>query len=281
MERFQWVRHRCRQLLAIDSERGWYSPPDGLPSKSSSQKVSARRRTVLARHGPHQEEYEAMSKKYKGNSICTTKYSLLTFIPMNLFQQFHRITCSFGLLRAANLYFLFLALLNWVPVVEAFEKEITMIPLLVVLTVIGIKDALEDYRRYLFDKKVNNNLDHLKKRRTVVPSFTEEEELKEHLKLYKRNKIRTTKYSFLSFLPKNLFVQLHRFANVYFIFLAALNFVPVVEAFQPEVSLIPIILVLTVTAIKDIFEDYRRFKSDRFINHLPSQVYCRYAPLVL
>ncbi|XP_030580873.1 phospholipid-transporting ATPase VD isoform X2 [Archocentrus centrarchus] len=33
-----------------------------------------------------------------------------------------------------------------------------MIPLLVVLTVIAIKDALEDYRRYLFDKKVNNNI---------------------------------------------------------------------------------------------------------------------------
>lgn len=62
------------------------------------------------------------------------------------------------LYRAANLYFLFLALLNWVPVVEAFQKEITMIPLLVVLTVIAIKDALEDYRRYLFDKKVNNNV---------------------------------------------------------------------------------------------------------------------------
>uniref|UniRef100_A0A3P9PCQ2 Probable phospholipid-transporting ATPase VD n=2 Tax=Poecilia reticulata TaxID=8081 RepID=A0A3P9PCQ2_POERE len=149
MERFHWVRHRCRQLLAVDSERGWYSPPDGLPSKSSPHRVSGRRRTVLARHGPHQQEYEAMSKKYKGNGIRTTKYTLLTFIPMNLFQQFH---------RAANLYFLFLALLNWVPVVEAFEKEITMIPLLVVLTVIAIKDALEDYRRYLFDKKVNNNL---------------------------------------------------------------------------------------------------------------------------
>lgn len=44
------------------------------------------------------------------------------------------------------------------PVVEAFQKEITMIPLLVVLVVIAIKDALEDYRRYLFDKKVNNNV---------------------------------------------------------------------------------------------------------------------------
>ncbi|XP_049918301.1 probable phospholipid-transporting ATPase VD isoform X1 [Epinephelus moara] len=155
MERLHWVQHRCRQLLAGNSGRGWYSAPDGLPNKtsleahSSPQRASGKRRTVFARHGPHQEEYEAVSKGYKGNAIRTTKYSLLTFIPMNLFQQFH---------RAANLYFLFLVLLNWVPVVEAFQKEITMIPLLVVLIVIAIKDALEDYRRYLFDKKVNNNL---------------------------------------------------------------------------------------------------------------------------
>ena len=60
--------------------------------------------------------------------------------------------------RAANLYFLFLVLLNWVPEVEAFQKEITMIPLAVVLVVIAIKDALEDYRRYSFDQKINNNI---------------------------------------------------------------------------------------------------------------------------
>ncbi|XP_040916463.1 probable phospholipid-transporting ATPase VD [Toxotes jaculatrix] len=155
MERLHWVQHRCRSLLAGDSGRGWYSAPDGLPSKSSPDahcsphRVSGKRRTVSAQHGPHQHEHEAVSKSYKGNAIRTTKYRLLTFIPMNLFEQFH---------RAANLYFLFLALLNWVPVVEAFQKEITMIPLLVVLTVIAIKDALEDYRRYLFDKKVNNNV---------------------------------------------------------------------------------------------------------------------------
>lgn len=65
--------------------------------------------------------------------------------------------CLFVLNRVANVYFVFLALLNWVPAVEAFQKEITMVPVLVVLVVIAIKDALEDYTRYLFDKKVNNN----------------------------------------------------------------------------------------------------------------------------
>uniref|UniRef100_A0A3Q0RGP0 Phospholipid-transporting ATPase n=1 Tax=Amphilophus citrinellus TaxID=61819 RepID=A0A3Q0RGP0_AMPCI len=108
----------------------------------------------------------------------------------------------------------------------------------------------------------------LRKKWTVAASCTEDEELKQLLKLYKSNKIRTTKYSLLSFLPKNIFEQLHRFANVYFIFLAVLNFVPVVEAFQPDIALVPVILVLSVTAIKDVWEDYRRFKSDHLINGL-------------
>lgn len=117
--------------------------------------------------------------------------------------------------------------------------------------------------------------DLIRKKRTVVPSFTDSQELRELLKSYKINKIRTTKYSFLSFLPKNLFEQLHRVANIYFIFIAALNFVPVVEAIQAEIAVIPIIFVLTVTAIKDIWEDYRKFKSDFFINRLPCHVFNR------
>lgn len=113
------------------------------------------------------------------------------------------------------------------------------------------------------------------KKRTVVPSFTDNRELSELLKTYKVNKIQTTKYSFLSFLPKNLFEQLHRIANIYFILIAALNFVPALEAFQREIALVPIIFVLTVTMIKDIWEDYRRFSSDFFINRLPCHVFNR------
>lgn len=58
--------------------------------------------------------------------------------------------------RVANLYFLFLVVLNWVPLVEAFQKEITMLPLIGVLTIIAVKDGLEDYSRYKMDKQINN-----------------------------------------------------------------------------------------------------------------------------
>jgi len=40
---------------------------------------------------------------------------------------------------------------------------------------------------------------------------------------YNRNKIRTAKYTPLSFVPKNLFYQFHNIANIYFLFLIILS----------------------------------------------------------
>ncbi|XP_074986897.1 phospholipid-transporting ATPase VA isoform X3 [Caretta caretta] len=89
------------------------------------------------------------------------------------------------------------------------------------------------------------------------------------------NRLKTTKYTALSFLPKNLFEQFHRLANVYFVFIALLNFVPSVNAFQPELALAPVLFILAVTAIKDLWEDYSRYRSDNEINHMECLVYCR------
>ena len=87
------------------------------------------------------------------------------------------------------------------------------------------------------------------------------------------NAVHTTKYTIITFLPKNLWEQLHRWANLYFIFIALLNFVPAVEAIGKEIGFIPVIFVLAVTAIKDIFEDYRRYRSDREVNGRLCKVY--------
>ena len=93
---------------------------------------------------------------------------------------------------------------------------------------------------------------------------------------YPGNAVKTTKYTPLLFLPVNLYEQFHRWANVYFVGLAALNFVPVVNAFQPEVALIPVCVMLGLTALKDGWEDFRRYKSDRMLNNRPCLVYRRY-----
>ena len=81
------------------------------------------------------------------NNIHTTKYSLLTFLPKNLFEQFHRI---------ANIYFLIVVVLNYIPAVNVVYAESAVIPLIVVLGITAIKDGIEDLRRYYSDKDVNN-----------------------------------------------------------------------------------------------------------------------------
>ncbi|XP_069057774.1 phospholipid-transporting ATPase VD isoform X2 [Pleurodeles waltl] len=156
----EWVRYRWQCLVSHESGNNatseGCSSPHVLGYTNQSSPPASKHRIVIPCLAHFKEEYDKVSKAYKNNRIRTTKYTLLNFIPRNLFEQFHRV---------ANLYFLFLVVLNWVPVVEAFQKEITMIPLLVVLTIIAIKDGLEDYRKYMVDKQINNMLTKVYSRR--------------------------------------------------------------------------------------------------------------------
>ncbi|XP_069596745.1 phospholipid-transporting ATPase IK [Ranitomeya imitator] len=86
-------------------------------------------------------------KKYADNSIRTRKYNFLTFIPLNVFEQFH---------TAANLYFLFIIILQTVPVISTLPWFAIMIPLLILLVIRGIKDLLDDIARHRSDKAINN-----------------------------------------------------------------------------------------------------------------------------
>jgi len=90
---------------------------------------------------------------------------------------------------------------------------------------------------------------------------------------YPTNQIRTTKYTAISFLPKNLFEQFHRFANLYFISIVLLNWIPAINAFGKEIAMLPVMFVMGVTAIKDLFEDRRRHKSDNRINNSFCRLY--------
>lgn len=47
-------------------------------------------------------------------------------------------------------------------------------------------------------------------------------EVNTHDRRFVRNKIRTTKYTWLTFIPKNLFEQFSKMANVYFLFIMVL-----------------------------------------------------------
>ncbi|GAA0166956.1 primary active transporter [Lithospermum erythrorhizon] len=86
------------------------------------------------------------------------------------------------------------------------------------------------------------------------------------------NEIRTSKYTCLNFLPKNIFIQFRRVAYIYFFVIAILNQLPPLAVFGRTVSLFPLLFVLSVTAIKDGYEDWRRHRSDRNENNRESFV---------
>ncbi|KFP37679.1 putative phospholipid-transporting ATPase IB, partial [Chlamydotis macqueenii] len=82
----------------------------------------------------------------------TAKYSVVTFLPRFLYEQIR---------KAANAFFLFIALLQQIPDVSPTGRYTTLVPLLFILTVAGIKEIIEDYKRHKADSAVN-------KKKTIV-----------------------------------------------------------------------------------------------------------------
>uniref|UniRef100_A0A8C4GY04 Phospholipid-transporting ATPase n=1 Tax=Dicentrarchus labrax TaxID=13489 RepID=A0A8C4GY04_DICLA len=72
---------------------------------------------------------------------------------------------------------------------------------------------------------------------------------------YANNAIKTSKYNIFSFLPCNLFEQFRRLANAYFLFLMLLQLIPQVSSLSWFTTAVPLILVLSMTAVKDASDD--------------------------
>ncbi|OWZ64894.1 hypothetical protein AYX14_06362 [Cryptococcus neoformans] len=84
---------------------------------------------------------------------------------------------------------------------------------------------------------------------------------------YVRNKVRTSKYSLITFVPKNLLEQFRRVANIYFLFLVILQLFSIFGAPNAQIGMLPLLAILGMTAIKDAFEDWRRAKLDNEVNN--------------
>lgn len=84
---------------------------------------------------------------------------------------------------------------------------------------------------------------------------------------YVRNKVRTTKYTIITFFPKNMWEQFRNVANIYFFILIIFQVFPIFGAATPQVAMLPLVFILSVTALKDAFEDYRRYMLDNSVNN--------------
>uniref|UniRef100_A0A665V491 Phospholipid-transporting ATPase n=1 Tax=Echeneis naucrates TaxID=173247 RepID=A0A665V491_ECHNA len=121
------------------SSAGYRKADDEMSGTTSqADPVDATARTVLLNR--------PQNTKFCDNHVSTTKYGILTFLPRFLYEQIR---------RAANAFFLFIALMQQIPDVSPTGRYTTLVPLIFILTVAGIKEIIEDYKRHKADNTVN------------------------------------------------------------------------------------------------------------------------------
>jgi phospholipid-transporting ATPase len=99
-------------------------------------------RTVLVNRGRPEEPIF----KYADNAVYTTKYSVITFVPKFLFEQFS---------RYANLFFLAIACIQQIPGITPISRWGTALPLSIIILFTGVKEFAEDWRRRQADNRAN------------------------------------------------------------------------------------------------------------------------------
>lgn len=108
-----------------------------------------------------------------------------------------------------------------------------------------------------------------------IPTTTPSSSISKH-DLHKRhleearlvsNKVVTTQYSILTFIPKNLYHQFRRVANFFFLVIVILQCIEPFQSMEPAVSALPIMIIVGLTAARDGFEDWKRHEVDQTVNH--------------
>ena len=83
---------------------------------------------------------------------------------------------------------------------------------------------------------------------------------------HKTNYITTTKYNFITFIPKSFLLQFTRLPNVYFLIIAIIQSIPLISPLSGASAIIPLLFVLLVSMIRELIEDIQRYKYDKINN---------------
>ncbi|KAL8742604.1 MAG: hypothetical protein Q9184_008227, partial [Pyrenodesmia sp. 2 TL-2023] len=89
---------------------------------------------------------------------------------------------------------------------------------------------------------------------------------------YVDNHVSTAKYNAATFLPKFLFEQFSKYANLFFLFTAVLQQIPNISPTNRYTTIVPLVIVLLVSAGKELIEDFKRKNSDKSLNYSKAKV---------
>lgn len=83
---------------------------------------------------------------YINNSITSSKYTIYSFLPKQIYAQFSKL---------ANLYFLIVAILQMIPGWSTTGKYTTIVPLFIFMGISMAREGWDDFSRHLLDKEEN------------------------------------------------------------------------------------------------------------------------------
>ena len=127
---------------------------NNINSKKDSKNKSQRKLFVDLQDGTTMKQPE----KFCDNSVRTHQYTIITFLPFALINQYK---------NPFNIFFLITMIIALIPKISPLEPVTTIMPVVVVLIINLIREIVEDYRKYSNDKTVNESKNYVYK----LPKF--------------------------------------------------------------------------------------------------------------
>lgn len=118
-----------------------------MPEKAKAPEQPANR-AMHIRECRIQEQTAKTHNAKRSNKIRTTKYTIFSFLVFALYYEMKKFT---------NLYMIVTLIIQAIPTISTLELATTYGPLLFVLFVALVREAVEDYYRYKKDKRTNRS----------------------------------------------------------------------------------------------------------------------------
>ena len=114
--------------------------------QANNEVVKSQRKIYVDLQGVTQVQ---QPEKYCDNSVRTAQYTLYSFLPLAIINQYK---------TPFNWFFLIQAIIDCIPSISSVDPVTTITPVVIVLIISLIREAVEDYRKYSNDKIANEAL---------------------------------------------------------------------------------------------------------------------------
>lgn len=141
----KWLRRMWSPFWAcrrpVKSLQKWWRKRNTLPPTENGRKIFVDMSNI-----PKQVD-ERNNKSYCSNVVTSALYTPYDFFPRQVVVQFSKL---------ANLYFLFVSILQMIPSWSATGNYTTIVPLMVFVLISMTREGVEDWNRSRHDKEENN-----------------------------------------------------------------------------------------------------------------------------